>query len=161
MKKGFTLIEFVIVIVILSIISQVIGMILLQSAKASNLQYRLSILSQESRLGLSRISRELQIINSLSDLTAMGMNDIKFKTTDGNIFSYSLSGNNLMEQINSQTPQILSGYVGNLLFNYYDQDGAATAVNTNVRYIKITLGMEKDETIYTQTMSIFVRNFSS
>src|SRR3989339_416718 len=149
---GFTILEVVVVIIIIGIVASVIGPILYISTKAANTQYEISNVTNEGRVAVLRIARELRMMRTTDDLV-MGANSITFSDVDGSTITYSLSGENLM-----RNSQALANHVTALSFTYQDADGAATAIAANVRYITVFITLMENKVTSSLQDTVFLRN---
>ncbi len=166
MKKinisGFTLIELIVVIVLISIVS-VIGSGIISSSYIAYLNSKnVMDADWQGRQALERMARELRIVGSPADITISGSTatSLTFTTSNADTIIYSLSGTSLMRQKNGGTAQILADGIQTLGFTFYDQNSALTAVAANVRYILISLMVTLNNTNFTITTGVFTRDIS-
>jgi prepilin-type N-terminal cleavage/methylation domain-containing protein len=154
---GFTLIEFIVVIIIAGVVFSVMGPLLFLGFRASKLQYTWSGVTGQGRAALSRMTRELRNIrsNSSTNLSSMSANTITFIDLDGNQITYSLSNGNLMRGAN-----ILAQNTSGLTFAYYDANGAVTAVSTNVQYVGLVFTVSDGTVSETYRDDVYLRNAS-
>jgi prepilin-type N-terminal cleavage/methylation domain-containing protein len=151
--SGFTLIEIVIVLVLLGILSTITAPLLLKSAEAANISGDTSNVLSQGRLALTRMSRELRNMRSISssDLT-MAASQIVFTMVDGTAITYSYSGGNVLRNSQTLTP------ANSLSFAYYDANGAVTAVNANVRYITVSFSITENSSTEDFVSTVYLRN---
>jgi prepilin-type N-terminal cleavage/methylation domain-containing protein len=157
MKKknvsGFTLIELVIVIILLGIVSIMASKILLEGSKNYVTNKNTIDAQRQGQAALERMTREIRMVRSSSDISVAGSNQFSFTSLDGTAIAYSLSGTNLM-----QNSQILADGVSSLAFSYYDKNGVVTAVTSAIRNIKISLTVNKNNTIYSVATAVNLRD---
>lgn len=161
MKRGFTLIEFVVVIVILGLIASVGSQMLVQGFKSQNSSRDITVSDWQARIILERISRELQWIrsNRAADLTISPTTSITFIDADGDTVIYALSGTSLTRQENGGTAQVLADNVSALTFSYQDSSVATTATVTSVRYITVDFTITQGDVLRSYKTTVFPRNF--
>lgn len=149
-NKGFTLIELVIVIAIISLISFV-GAFMLTEAVRAYLQSEESATStMQANLALERMSRELRTADAFSTINA---SSVTFDDQDGNTITYSLSGSNLM-----RNSSILADSISALTFTYFDSAGNSTAVLANVYYATINITYTQGSNSFLFRTTIHPRN---
>ncbi|MGA3084671.1 MAG: prepilin-type N-terminal cleavage/methylation domain-containing protein [Thermodesulfobacteriota bacterium] len=162
-KKGFTLIEIIMTIIIVGIISIVVGPILLQGFTSFFVSSGLTDMDAQGKLAMERMARDIRMIQSplSSNITTMTATQFTFVTgvTGSNVtVSYQLSGT----QLNRNTP-ILATNVSALTFTYLQNDRVTLATgagNIWVVQIQLTLsysggGFNESKTFQT---SVFPRN---
>lgn len=152
--QAFTLIEIAVVIIVLGIVSGIMGELMYQAFRGANIQYDEASVSSQARIVLDRMSRELRMIRVNSDLSTMTASSVTFKNVSGDEISYSLSGTTLLRNLKP-----IADSVSGLTFEYLDATGAVTTTNTDVRYIRVTLQMSKNEELETLATTVFLRNF--
>jgi len=155
-RAGFSLIEFIIVLVIVAIVAVITGPLLLQSTQSANTQYELSTMDNQARLAVERMTKELRNINgnTNTDISNMQSGTITFNNTDGTVVTYSLTGSSLL-----RNTFILLENVSELAFAYYDASGNITATPGKVRYIQFQFVVTTPQG-YSQTFgnTVYLRN---
>jgi len=141
-KKGFTLIELTIVIVILGIVAVIGGAILVHAFQAGNTSRNLIDAAWQSRLALQRMTDEIREAHNIIS-TADNQHILSFTGIDGTAITYNLSGNHLVRNnIN------LADGVTALTFTYLDindQTLAYSPLDTDaVRCINIATTISKN-----------------
>jgi prepilin-type N-terminal cleavage/methylation domain-containing protein len=116
-NKGFTLVEIVVVIFILSIVAMIGGLVLLKGFETGYASRDLIDATWQSRLALQRMANEIREIHSPSaaDLDISSNNQITFTDMNGENITYSRSGNYLTRNGIS-----LADGVSALTFTYFD-----------------------------------------
>ena len=133
---GFTLIEMILTIVIFSILSIVVGDLLLYSFKA----YQTStVINQLDIMGIYVLERIAQDLRQASSLTTLSSTSLTYVDQLGTTYTYSLSGNSVYR----------NGYqmfdsIGAISFSYYDGNGNITATPSLVDYVSISLKLVRD-----------------
>jgi len=96
-SKGFTLVEIIIVIVLISIIAGIAAMILLQGVRGYSDQTQRSSLHYQARLAVERMTREARLIWSCGDITGPvnPSNTLRFTDVFGNPVVFSVAGTTL------------------------------------------------------------------
>jgi len=145
MKKlrGFTMIELVMVIVILSVIAAIGSGIIHQGFRSYMTQKDLAHLDSQGRLALERMARELRLVRTATalDLTISPTTEITFTDTAGDTIRFyrDIPSNTLMRTENANPTQPLSNNITSMDFTYYDTNGVATAIVTQMRYISVQI----------------------
>lgn len=141
-KKGFTLIEVLVVIVVLGIVGSIGATILHHSYELAYANRDALETTWQNKIALRRIASEIREIRSRNDLLTMNSNAIRFVNTNGNTIQYSLSGNYLQRTINASVSENLANGISSLTFLYYKQDNTTTtnpADATLVRCISVEI----------------------
>jgi prepilin-type N-terminal cleavage/methylation domain-containing protein len=157
-QRGFTLLEFVIVIMILGIISAIGSAILSQGFIGYIDNKNLLDADWQARTAMERIQRDIRSIRSGTDVVTASSTQLVLVNFAGNTIAYSLSGSSLMRQTNSNTSQILADGVQSITFSYFDANGAAVSSPASVRYISVSLNIVLNGTNYTVATSAYPRN---
>jgi prepilin-type N-terminal cleavage/methylation domain-containing protein len=144
-RKGFTLVEVIVVVVVLGVISGIGVVSMLSSADAlAFLTLRVGM-DQSADLAMSRMANEIRRLRNDESMHAdTNSNQFRFFDVNGIDINYYLNGNNLM-----RNTDILAGNVSNINFTYYDDNGNVLATptlgigtSTNIRSIKILLTLQ-------------------
>jgi type II secretory pathway pseudopilin PulG len=150
--KGFTYIELILVMLLMSIITVVSTRILSQGfASYLNMQY-LTEANWQGQLAMERMILDIRNIGSVNNITAYTASTFSFKNVNGTAISYTLSGTNLT--LNGHT---LASGISALTFSYYDKNGNSGATQANIEYVTINLTVTKNNTNYSMKNSIYVR----
>ncbi len=134
--KGFTLIEFIIVIVLIAILGTMSTLMLRQTFKSYVTEKQINDLATQTNMAADNVLRELKSAGSLS---AIGTSTLTFINQQGQTIVIDLNGTTLRRNVNSTGAQTLCNNITNLAFGFFDQAFATTNVATNVRFITIQL----------------------
>ena len=173
-SKGFTLIELVITIVLVSILSGIAALIILQGMRAYSDEQSRSDVHYQSRTAMERMAREIRMIRSSSEFGAINSpggpvlgtitnnpsNAISFVDITGTTVTYSLTGATL-NRIAGGTNALAQGVTA-LSFTCFNNAGgqvANGAASTTVWTIEIDMtDTQGSETISMRTL-VHPRNF--
>ncbi|MDO8603296.1 MAG: prepilin-type N-terminal cleavage/methylation domain-containing protein [Candidatus Omnitrophota bacterium] len=164
MKRGFTLIELIIVIVVIGIIAGAMGYILLGAVDAWTFKAKRNDLLWDARLAINRIGREIREIKNLTSVTTASSSQFRFTNVNDNSITYSLSGASL-NRTKDGAANILAQNVSSFSFTYYDSSGASIATPavspsaTNIRRVRINMTLTNGgQNFYAQSDGV-PRNF--
>lgn len=152
--KGFTLIEVVITIVILSIIAAISSRVLAAGFNAYLINQNITNADTQARLAFGRMTRDIHAINSSSSITTATATQLAFTNINNTSITYQLSGSQL-----TYNSQILADGITSLAFTYFDSSGASTSVLSAIRYITVTLGLNQGGVNYTMRTTINTMNY--
>jgi len=152
-QKGFTLIEIVVVIVLLGIIAAVTSSVLVTGLSGFLTTQNISEANWSGQLGMERMIRDIRDVRSASDISIFTSRELRFTDMNSNNIYYKLSGTNL-----TRNGQILSSGINKVTFNYYDQNGATTATQANIHYVRITIQVTQKNVKYQLTSSVYLRD---
>lgn len=162
-KRGFTLIELVMVIMIVGIASAVVCSMLLGVIDAWTFKFNRADLLWDGRAAVNRMVREIRMArDSASVITASG-GQFRFIDAGNKDIAYSLSAANLNRAENGSA-NLLAENVSSLAFSYYDAGGnpiptPVVSPTTDIRRVRINLTLTKNgENVYLQSESV-PRNF--
>ena len=131
-SAGFTLIEIVITIVLLSIISGIAAMIILQGVRAYTLESTHSDVHYQAKLAMERMARELRTATTVT--ATAPSSSLVFTDVTGTSVTYSLNGNNV-----TRNADLLSTGVTALLFSHYDNANVLTAATASVWTVEVSM----------------------
>ncbi len=152
-QSGFSMIELIIVIVILSVLTAITLPVLQTGFNSYFTARNLADADWQARLAFSRISRDLRDIPAAANITTANSTQLTFLDRNSTSVSYTLSGITL--QRNAMT---LANGVSTLTFAYYDGTGAVTATMAAMRYVGITLNITQNNTNVTLKTIVNLRN---
>jgi len=142
-ERGFTLIEMVMVIIVLSVLAALTWPMMLKGMQAYEGTHRSLRTLDKLRYATERLAREIRETNLNAGVYAISMAlspPLTFTKTDGTVVTVSGAGAdlNLAYSAPAVTDALTDEY-GALAVNYFDANGAATGSATAVRYVEITL----------------------
>lgn len=137
-RAGFSLIELLLVIVVISIISVIIGRILIQSYKGFAITQNTVDADWNSLLMINRFVDDIHRIRSAADIGTIAATQMSMVDVDGSSVTYQLSGSTLLR--NGVT--IATG-VTSFALAYYNAGGVSTAIASSVRYVTISMTVTK------------------
>jgi len=152
--KGFTLIELVIVITVISILAASAGLILRQHFKGYFTAKTLIALPGKTNIATDNLMRELKNASSISVASPTTMT---FVNQQGQTIVIDLSGTTLRRNVNAAGVQTLCDQVTSLAFAYFDQAFATTAVVANVRFITMQVTTTNDGLPYSLMAGTMLR----
>lgn len=138
--RGFTLIEMILVVVIISILSAVSARVLNAIFTSYFRGQDLINADSEARVALRRVSIDLHNLRSTADITTASASVLTFTDLNGNAISYQLNASQLV-----RNNLALAKNTQSIVFQYYDAAGIllvapVSALNIPlIRYIKLTL----------------------
>jgi len=134
--RGFTLIEFIIVITLMSTLSAIASLILNQHFKAYFAAKDLINFEVKTNIATDNLMRELK---SAENLTAFSATSLTFINQQGENILIDWSGALLRRHVNSASPQTLCNDVTNLSFAAFDSAFASTTVTSDIRFITVSI----------------------
>jgi len=164
-SNGFTLIEIVITIVLVTILSGLAAVIILQGVKAYSTEQSRSDVHYQSRAAMERMAREIRLMRwnaalAQADVTTMNPTIIRYTDIQGNQLGFRLNVAEVQRtQDNAATWQTLATGVTALNFNYFQQDGVTPASAATLWFVEITMtDTQGSETLQMRTR-VHPRNF--
>ena len=152
--KGFTLIEMVVVIVILSIIAGLGSKVIGASFNAYLTNQNVTTANTQARLALERMTRDIHAISSAANITTATASQLSFTDANGNAVSYQLTGSQLM-----RNGWVLADGVNTLSFSYMDKNAATTTTPANICYVTTTLNITSGSVNYSLRSTSSAMNF--
>lgn len=154
--QGFTLIEIVVVIVLISIIAAISSQMLAQGFNAYLTSEDITDANWQGQLAMERMVRDLRTVRSANDISVNTSSAFTFVNLAGSTMAYSLSGSNLMLNGN-----ILARGVNSLTFTYYDKNGSAGPSVIDIHYVNVALNITQNNENYSVNTTVFLRDLSS
>ena len=140
--RGFTLIEFVIVITLIGILSAIASLILNQHFKGYFASKDLMALEIKTNIATNNLIRELK---SAENLIAFGTTTLTFVNQQGQTVVIDLNGTTLRRQENSGSFQTLCDQVTGVAFATFDAAFASTTVANDVRFVTMNITTTSDQ----------------
>lgn len=158
-EAGFTLIELTLAILIIGIVSVMVSMMLRQGVDAYITEDRQANITNDGRLAIERMAREIRTIRSRTagDLSTMTAATLTFTDIDGNpAITYTSGGGNI-----TRSGTILaSADSASLAFSYFQQDGVTVAAAASqVWTIEINLTLTRGSESQAFRVRVHPRNF--
>lgn len=156
-QRGFTLIELVLVIVLISILSVIGGQMLAQCLNYFITTQNITTANQQGQLAMEVMTREIRYVRSTADIITNTAGEFKFNDIYGNTIDYKLTGTNLMRNAN-----ILATGVNTLTFTYSNAAGgivSGTAVG--VIYVTFKINMTLNNTNYNLITSVYLGDITT
>lgn len=152
-KKGFTLVEFILVIALSGIIFISLAQAVIITIRSFDIALAGSNLVGQTDVAFERMMREIRQMKDRTSLITATPTDIRFIDINNNDIEYKLQTNQLMRNANVAIDNATA-----MTIEYFDKYGALIAIpavspqNTNVRTVSITL------TVASSSQSIIVRS---
>lgn len=134
--KGFTFIEFIIVIVLIAILGATGALMLQQNYRGYFTAKKIMALASNATIATDNIMRELKSAQSVS---TFGSTSFTFVNQQGQSIAIDLSGTTLRRNVNATGAQTVCTQVTNVVFAYFDAAFATTAVPANVRFVTMQI----------------------
>lgn len=153
---GFTLVELVMVIVLVGVISIGVNKIYAQVLTTMLTGQDITDAMWQGRLGIERMVKEIRATRSAVDITTFTSGQYSFTEANGASVSYALSGGSL-----TRNGVALADGISSLAFTYYDKNGNVTATAASISYIGISMNVTQNNTNFTLTTGVYLRDLSS
>ena len=151
--RGYTLVELVVVMTILSIVGMVSSYVIIESAKVYARTTPAMISSYQARLSVQRMQREIRDMKDTASITAFTATALTFDDSADNTIAYSLSAGDL-----SRNGDLLAQGVTSLTFTYWKSDGTTASASADLYLIEIDLTVETAGQPYRVQTAVFPRN---
>lgn len=148
-RKGFTIIELLIVVIVLSIVATIAVPYLDILNKAVTAEYAISRIDTQARIAIERMARD---IRSAQSITTAGSSSLTYMDNSGTAVTFDLSGTNLQRNDTS-----LASSISAVSFTYYTSSGATTILAGSAKYIKITLTATDNDYSTTFENTVYLR----
>ena len=162
-SNGFTLIEVVITIVLVSILSGIAAMIILQGVRAYSDESSRSDVHYQARLAVERMAREIRLIRSstVADIPTMNGTTLLYNDINGTQMGFRLTAGNLQRtQDNGATWETLATNIpGGPVFTYLDNTGVVTGAQTSLWLVQIEAAVTQGTESVTMRTTVHPRNF--
>ena len=147
LKKGFSLIEAIVMIVLIAVLSSVFAVYIREGFNAWRFQSGQKNMVLSGRTALNRIIRELKHINKNTNIySSSNQYRICFLDVMNNVVTYESSGTDLLRNSevlleNLQTPDGLS-------FTYLDKNGLQTGNKSHIQVVRCRLTLVREDNKY-------------
>jgi len=136
---GFTLVEIVITIVLISIIAALAAMVILQGVQGYSAEDQRSNIHYEARLAMERMTREIRLIrNQGTDIATMTSTNLQYTDVNGASVGFNWTSPNL-SRWNGVGYDLLASGITSFTFSYLQQDGVSPATTANVWFVDIVI----------------------
>jgi prepilin-type N-terminal cleavage/methylation domain-containing protein len=158
-SNGFTLIEIVITIVLISIISGLAAVIILQGVKGYSAEDQRSNLHYQARIAMERMEREIRLIRGQgADITTMALTNLQYVDINNSTVGFSWA-NPTLSRWNGVGNDVLASSITAFSFTYLQQDGATAATAANVWFIDIAMTSQQGSDSLVMHSRVHPRNF--
>lgn len=143
-EKGFSLIEYMMVVVIMGVIIAIGAPLVFEATDAWLLQSKRKEMSESAKIAMDRMAREIRRIQSRTSVATANSSSFRFTDIDGRDITFDTSSATLRRTENSAV-NTLADNVNSFSLIYYDANGATIATpsvspnKTNIRRIEINL----------------------
>lgn len=153
---GVTLIEFVMVTLLLSIVAITISRVYIQGLTTQRTVARSNDAVWQGQVAFQRMVRDIRQVRAAVNVTTMTSARLTFIDMSGATIDYQLSGSTL-----TRNSVALADGVSSLTFTYKDKSNSVVATNTNLSYINIALSINQNNSNYSLTTGVYLRDLSS
>ena len=158
--KGFTLIEIIITIVIVSILAGIAGMIIIQGVKSYSDEEIRSDVHYQAKLGVERAAREARMVRSCGDIVgpANPAATLSFTDITGNLVTFAVAGNTLQRNGVLLANNVTSAQP----FRFLDSSGNPTtscAAPNDIWFVEIALSVQQGAESLDMRTRVHPRNF--
>lgn len=153
-EAGFTLVELIITIVLIGIIAGVAAMLILQGVKGYSDEEIRSDLTNQARLAIERMAREIREARDCTDITSMAPGTFTFTGIDGVAVTFTTSGANL-----TRNGTTLASDVSALDFAYLRRSGAPAGSAAQIWNVDVTLTVNRSGESHTHRIRVHPRGF--
>jgi prepilin-type N-terminal cleavage/methylation domain-containing protein len=154
-QRGFSLIELVMVIILVAVITLMMTRFLSQGIKSYLTAQNVTDSNWQGRIAMERMLRDIRQVRSPADVSVMTATEFAFVDILGDSIDYQLTGNTL-----TLNGFVLANGISSLTFAYYNSAGTVTTSATTLNLIFITLGVSQNNSNYSLTTSVYLRNMS-
>jgi prepilin-type N-terminal cleavage/methylation domain-containing protein len=128
-SKGFTLIEIVITIVLVSILAGIAAMIIMQGVAVYSDEQSRSNVHYQARIAMERMAREIRMIRSTADITDFTATNLRFTDVSGTTLGFEwINLTRTLNRWNGASDDVLASGINPLVFSYFENDGVTPAV---------------------------------
>ncbi|MFH1826668.1 MAG: type II secretion system protein [bacterium] len=150
-RKGFTLIEVIIALVIAGLISGVFAVVISQGMSAWTFLRNQRSYLMDARGALKRMEREIR--HSSGDIIIFSPSEFEFVDIDNNTIDYRLSGQNLL-----RNEAVLLASLAGFEFTYLNASGEAAALASQIRVVQMSLVVSQGDNLVKMQTAAGIRN---
>lgn len=143
-KRGFTLIELIIVIVLVAILATIGAALMLELGDSFAYSIERRNLSSGADTALKRMEREMRRLKNDTSVITANSSTYRFVDIDNNTMQFALSGSNL-ERYDGANTDVLAAGVFSFSFTYLDHNLNAIALpqvnpaRTDIKFIQVDM----------------------
>ncbi len=152
--KGFTLIEMVMVIVVVSILAGIAALVLREGFASYTTAQPIIPIAGKVNIAVDNLAREVRSAESVTSASATALT---FVNQQGETIVINKSGANLTRSVNGGGAQTLCNSVTALTFAYFDAAFATTATTANVRFMTIAITVTDRNVPYSLMAGVEIR----
>ena len=153
--SGYTLMEMVVVMTIMSIVGMVSSYVIIESMKVYARTAPALEATYQARLSAERMKREIRDMKDTASITVFTATALTFDDSSSNMIAYSLSGGNL-----SRNGDLLAQGGTSLTFSYWKSDGTSASVAADLHLVEIDLTVQRGNEPYRLQAAVFPRVLS-
>ncbi len=152
---GWTLVEMVTVMVIMSIIGLVVSYVIIESTKTYARTVPAMDASYKAELAANRMKREIRDMKATSTVSTMTSSALTFDDSSSTTIAYSLSGTDL-----TRNGDLLASGVSSLAFSYWQSDGTSASSASDLHLIELDMTVVTGSEPYRLQVAAFPRVLS-
>ena len=152
---GYTLVEMVTVVIILSIVGLVSTYAIIEGAKVYARTAPSMDASYQVRLAIERLRRDIHDMKDTVSITTFTATALTFDDSSSNTLAYSLSAGDLQ-----RNGDLLAQGVTSLTFTYWKSDGTTAAAAADLHLVEIDLTVQIGDEPYRVRTAAFPRVLS-
>ena len=156
-QKGFTLIEIIVSIVVMTIIAVIAGVGLVEISKGYVFTKKNAVITQQGQIAMARLKKEISNIMSVTSVTATPLSITFARSSDGSTHTISWAGGSSPLLVDGDT---LVGPVTSFNLAYYDSyNSSASSYSASTSIIEIVLqlvGAENTPTNFTDRVNLYL-----
>lgn len=158
-SNGFTLIEIVITIVLVSILAGIAAMIILQGVRAYSDERSRGDVHYQARIAMGRMAREIRVIRSAADITSYTPTNLRFTDVNGATVGFEWI-NPTLNRWNGVSNDVLANGINPFSFSYFMSDGVTPAVlPADLWFVEITMTSQQGTESLPMRTRVHPRNF--
>ncbi|MHC4822484.1 MAG: PulJ/GspJ family protein [Planctomycetota bacterium] len=152
-QRGFTLVELVMSMTVLSIIGLVTSKVILESMRSYSRTVPSLDASYKSELALRSLKRDVRDLRRLDSISVFTSTSFAFLDSWRNPVSYTLSGTDL-----TRNGDLLAEGVTSLTFTYWQSDGTTATDSDDLHHVEIDMTVQNGDEVYRARSEVFPRN---
>jgi len=156
MKKGFTLVESILVILIVGIMSVLFSFYILVGINSWEFSIGQKNLSRGAWMALNRMVREIRRIKGNTDILTWETSALGFIDIDDEDIFFRQSGTNLLRNSAVLMEDLMDP--GGLVLTYLNESGGTVAAKSEIEVIRVKIRGITSSNIYTIEASSRLRN---